>query len=65
MMQTIYLVHVGRQCYPGQFRCADKHSCIPASKKCDVHADCPDASDEKYTLCGTLVLPMPLCACFV
>ena len=51
---------IGRQCSPGQFRCADKHSCISASKTCDLSIDCPDASDEKYTLCGTLVY-----VCFV
>ncbi|KAL3888124.1 hypothetical protein ACJMK2_000504 [Sinanodonta woodiana] len=32
------------------FMCADMKSCVPASQRCNKHADCADGSDEKS--CG-------------
>ena len=40
------LLFIG-ECSEGQFQCMD-YACVPASVRCDGHADCMDASDEEH-----------------
>ncbi|XP_069193444.1 uncharacterized protein [Procambarus clarkii] len=41
-------------CRQGQFTCADG-TCIDFQRRCDLHEDCPDHSDEAQ--CSTVVVP--------
>ncbi|XP_041123031.1 low-density lipoprotein receptor-related protein 2 [Polyodon spathula] len=38
-----------RDCYPGEWPCPDSTACIPVSKLCDGHSDCPLGTDESNT----------------
>ncbi|KAM6984265.1 enteropeptidase isoform 1-T1 [Tautogolabrus adspersus] len=40
-------------CPPDQTTCADPSVCVLIDRLCDGVNDCPDASDEDYTLCAT------------
>lgn len=35
-----------RDCYPGEWACPGAPLCVPVSKVCDGHADCPNGVDE-------------------
>ncbi|GFQ90524.1 gastric intrinsic factor [Trichonephila clavata] len=44
-------------CYPRQFLCADRNTCIDSRSVCNGNEDCPDGSDE--VKCGNKVLNVP------
>uniref|UniRef100_W5N103 Low-density lipoprotein receptor-related protein 2 n=1 Tax=Lepisosteus oculatus TaxID=7918 RepID=W5N103_LEPOC len=38
-----------RDCYPGEWPCPGSLFCVPVSKVCDGHVDCPGGTDETNT----------------
>lgn len=56
-----YLLISGRQhfkCGPNEAECSELLQCVPVSKFCDGHGDCPDNSDE-WDFCGKLFSLFP------
>ena len=61
---TFHFLHVGLICgrsrrlspFPWwsylRFRCLDLSMCIPVWGICDGYRECPDGSDESYSVCG-------------
>ena len=49
---TFHFLSVGKSCSYFQFRCLDLSSCISLWGVCNGYKDCPDGSDESYSVCG-------------